>query len=128
MRDSASLPEEISGVWQIWNQADKRWMPSEGLKVTAVGNIQVSITGSMPPSCSLHGDKLGDFVRLKGQESSKHTVYKKKEGETMLWHAGGAWWIGPLTSLGKQAGYWNIQRCWDGTYQPWLDSYSRWEG
>ena len=53
VRDSASLPEEISGVWQIWNQADKRWMPSEGLKVTAVGNIQVSISGAMPPSCSL---------------------------------------------------------------------------
>ena len=74
-------------MWQIWNQADKRWMPSEGLKVTAVGNIQVSITGSMPPSCSLHADKLGDFVRLKGHESNKHTVYKKKEGDTMLWHA-----------------------------------------
>ena len=102
-------------MWQIWNQADKRWMPSEGLKVTAVGNIQVSITGSMPPSCSLHGDKLGDFVRLKGQESNKHTVYKKKEGETMLWHAGGAWWIGPLTSLGKQAGYW---RCRDAARIP----------
>ena len=24
VRDSAPLPEEITGVWQIWNQMDKR--------------------------------------------------------------------------------------------------------
>ena len=28
VRDSAPLPEEITGVWQIWNQVDKRWIPS----------------------------------------------------------------------------------------------------
>jgi hypothetical protein len=84
--------------------------------------LQVSISGAMPPSCSLHADKLGDFVRLKGQESNKHTVYRKKEGETMLWHAGGAWWVGPLTSLGKQAGYWRCRdaaRIPESTRGPW---------
>jgi hypothetical protein len=67
VRDSSSLPEEICGVWQIWNQSEKRWMPSEGVKVTAVGNIQVSVAGPMPATCSVHADKLGEFIRLKGQ-------------------------------------------------------------
>lgn len=54
VRDSAPLPEEIVGVWQIWNQGDKRWIPSENVKVTAVGNERVDIKGTMPASCSVH--------------------------------------------------------------------------
>jgi hypothetical protein len=77
VRDSASLPEEISGVWQIWNQADKRWMPSEGLKVTAVGNIQVSITCSIsaspaaPPHAAAprHAHRLRALVRRCSQRA-----------------------------------------------------------
>ena len=42
VRDSAPLPEEITGVWQIWNQMDKRWIPSEAVRVTAVGNERVA--------------------------------------------------------------------------------------
>uniref|UniRef100_A0A7S3RQA4 TIR domain-containing protein n=1 Tax=Emiliania huxleyi TaxID=2903 RepID=A0A7S3RQA4_EMIHU len=115
VRDSSSLPEEICGVWQIWNQSEKRWMASEGVRVTAVGNIQVSVSGPMPPSCSLHADKLGEFIRLKGQEANGYCIYKKREEDTMLWHAGGAWWVGPPASLAKQAGYW---RCRDAARIP----------
>lgn len=115
VRDSSSLPEEICGIWQIWNQSEKRWMPSEGVKVTAVGNIQVSVAGPMPTTCAVHADKLGEFVRLKGQEANNYCIYKKKDDDTMLWHAGGAWWIGPAASLGKQAGYW---RCRDAARIP----------
>jgi len=115
VRDSSSLPEEICGVWQIWNQSEKRWIASEGVKVTAVGNIQVSVLGPMPSTCSLHADKLGEFIRIKGQEANGCTVYKKKHDDTMLWQAAGEWWIGPAASVGKRAGYW---RCRDAARIP----------
>ena len=69
MRDSASLPENITGTWQVWNQADGKWMAAEGVKVLAVGNSQVNVSGATPAACNMHTDKLGDFERLKGQET-----------------------------------------------------------
>ncbi|KAL3919066.1 MAG: hypothetical protein SGPRY_005767 [Prymnesium sp.] len=94
VRDSAPLPEEIVGVWQIWNQGDKRWIPSENVKVTAVGNERVDIKGTMPASCSVHKvvtslrfDKLGTFRRLRGQETNGYAVYQRRNDEVMLWQA-----------------------------------------
>jgi len=123
VRDSAPLPEEIVGVWQIWNQGDKRWIPSENVKVTAVGNERVDIKGAMPASCSIHQDKLGTFRRLRGQETNGYAVYQRRNDDVMLWQASGGWWIGPASSLGKNTGYWrnidsarvpeNIKNVWE---------------
>ena len=74
MRDSASLPENITGTWQVWNQADGKWMAAEGVKVLAVGNSQVNVSGATPAACNMHTDKLGDFERLKGQETLTPTL------------------------------------------------------
>ena len=128
MRDSAPLPEEISGVWQIWNQMDKRWIPSEAVRVTAVGNERVAIVGPTPAACSIYADKLGTYRRVKGQEANGHAFYRRSDIDAMLWVANGVWWIGPSASLGRQSGYWRvtdsarvpeaIKGCWevgDGT-------------
>jgi hypothetical protein len=128
VRDSAPLPEEITGVWQIWNQMDKRWIPSEAVRVTAVGNERVSIVGPTPAACSIYADKLGTYRRVKGQEANGHAFYRRPDIDAMLWQAGGVWWIGPSASLGKQSGFWrcadsarvpeSIKGCWevgDGT-------------
>ena len=128
VRDSAPLPEEISGVWQIWNQMDKRWIPSEAVRVTAVGNERVAIVGPTPAACSIYADKLGTYRRVKGQEANGHAFYRRSDIDAMLWHASGVWWIGPSASLGKQSGFWRvtdsarvpeaIKGCWevgDGT-------------
>ena len=115
VRDSAPLPEEITGVWQIWNQMDKRWIPSEAVRVTAVGNERVAIVGSTPAACSIYADKLGTYRRVKGQEANGHAFYRRSDIDAMLWHAGGVWWIGPSASLGKQSGFW---RCADSARVP----------
>jgi len=115
VRDSAPLPEEIVGVWQIWNQGDKRWIPSENVKVTAVGNERVDIKGLMPPTCASHQDKLGTFRRLRGQETNGYAVYQRRADDVMLWQASGGWWIGPAGSVGKNTGYW---RCIDSARVP----------
>jgi len=109
VRDSAPLPEEISGVWQIWNQMDKRWIPSENIRVTAVGNERVCVTGPTPAACALYADKLGTYRRVKGQEVNSHAFYRRSEVDCMLWHAAGVWWIGPSASVGKQSGFWRCQ-------------------
>eukprot|EP00900_Chrysochromulina_parva_P020210 jgi/Chrpa1/2822/Chrysochromulina_OHIO_Genome00010108-RA len=109
VRDSAPLPEEITGVWQIWNQVDKRWIPSENIRVTAVGNERVVVSGPTPPACSVYADKLGSYRRVKGQEVHSHAFYQRPESDTMLWHAAGVWWIGPAASVGKQSGFWRCQ-------------------
>ena len=115
VRDSAPLPEEITGVWQIWNQMDKRWIPSEAVRVTAVGNERVAIVGPTPAACSIYADKLGTYRRVKGQEANGHAFYRRSDIDAMLWHAGGVWWIGPSASLGKQSGFW---RCGDSARVP----------
>ena len=78
VRDSASLPENITGTWQVWNQADGKWMAAEGVKVLAVGNAQVNVSGVTPAACNMHTDKLGDFVRLKGQEVNGTALYRRR--------------------------------------------------
>lgn len=115
VRDSAPLPEEISGIWQIWNQSDKRWIPSENVKVTAVGNERVSIMGPVPAACAMHQDKLGCFRRLRGMETNGYAIYRQPDNDVMLWHSSCSWWVGPGASLGKQAGYW---RCTDSARVP----------
>jgi len=114
VRDSAPLPEEISGVWQIWNQMDKRWIPSENVRVTAVGNERVCIAGPTPAPCQAYADKLGSYRRVKGQEVNGHAYYRRAD-EVMLWHAAGSWWVGPKASLGQQTGFW---RCADSARVP----------
>ena len=109
VRDSAPLPEEITGIWQIWNQLDKRWIPSENIRVTAVGNERVVVSGPTPPACSVYAEKLGSYRRVKGQEVHSHAFYQRPECDTMLWHAAGVWWIGPAASVGKQSGFWRCQ-------------------
>ena len=128
VRDSAPLPEEISGVWQIWNQMDKRWIPSEAVRVTAVGNERVAIVGPTPAAFSIYADKLGTYRRVRGQEANGHAFYRRSDIDGMLWHANGSWYIGPSASLGRQTGFWRvadsarvpeaIKGCWevgDGT-------------
>lgn len=115
VRDSASLPENITGTWQVWNQADGKWMAAEGVKVLAVGNLQVNVSGATPSACNMHTDKLGDFVRLKGQEINGTALYKKKDSDVRLWQASGNWYIGPASKVGKMAGWW---RCRDGARIP----------
>ena len=78
VRDSASLPENITGTWQVWNQADGKWMAAEGVKVLAVGNSQVNVSGATPPACNMHTDKLGDFERLKGQAVNGTALYRRR--------------------------------------------------
>ena len=130
MRDSAPLPEEITGVWQIWNQMDKRWIPSVNVRVTSVGNERVCIAGAVPQAVSVHADKLGTFRRVRGHEANGHAFYRKVEfggerkpeskpesSDVMLWQAAGAWWVGPSASRGKQAGFW---RCTDHARLPEL--------
>ena len=78
MRDSASLPENITGTWQVWNQADGKWMAAEGVKVLAVGNSQVNVSGATPAACNMHTDKLGDFERLKGHEVNGTALYRRR--------------------------------------------------
>ena len=115
VRDSAPLPEEISGVWQIWNQMDKRWIPSEAVRVTAVGNERVAIAGPTPPSCAMHADKLGTYRRVKGAETNGHAFYRRADIDAQLWHCDGYWWIGPSSSLGDKNGFW---RCFDSARVP----------
>ena len=90
-------------------QVDKRWIPSENIRVTAVGNERVVISGPTPPACSVYADKLGSYRRVKGQEVHSHAFYQRPESDTMLWHAAGVWWIGPAASVGKQSGFWRCQ-------------------
>lgn len=100
-------------------------MASEAVKVTAVGNLQVSVNGSPPSTVEPHAARaLGDFVRLKGQETNGRTIYKKLDDDAMLWFAGGAWWIGPPAMLGMQSGLW---RCADAARIP-ENCRSAWEG
>ena len=115
VRDSAPLPEEITGVWQIWNQMDKRWIPSEAVRVTAVGNERVAIAGPTPTACAIHADKLGTYRRVKGQECNGHAFYRRTDIDAMLWCAEGVWWIGPSNSLGNKSGFW---RCADSARVP----------
>ena len=51
---------------------DKRWIPSEAVRVTAVGNERVAIAGPTPAACSIYADKLGTYRRVKGQEANGH--------------------------------------------------------
>ena len=102
VRDSASLPEDISGTWQIWNQAEKKWMPSDGVKVIAVGNAQVHIAFRRPCRVREHQAKLGDFLRVRGAEVNGHAVYQKSDADVLLWKASGTWYIGPITTWPRQ--------------------------
>ena len=91
-------------------------MAAEGVKVLAVGNPQVNVSGATPATCHMHADKLGDFERLQGQEVNGTALYySRKDRDVRLWQASGNWYIGPATKAGKMAGWW---RCRDGARIP----------
>ena len=85
----------------MWNQGEGKWMAAEGVKVLAVGNSQVNVSGATPSTCNMHTDKLGDFERLKGQEVNGTALYSRKDSDMRLWQASGNWYIGPASKARK---------------------------
>ena len=101
VRDGASLPED-SGTWQ--SEPEKKWMPSDGVKVIAVGNAQVHIAGPPPPraASTRRSSATSSASAAPGERPRR---LPENDADVLLW-SGGTWYIRPSASRGKMAGFW----------------------